>query len=178
MAKRELTAFSYAILALVGRGGAGPHDLARMMREGQAIWDAARSQYYAEPKRLEALGYLTSTKLPGQTTQRTHYTITEQGADALRAWLAEPAHFSRIQSEPVLKLLAADFVDDAVVVRSLSALREQLRAMGELLDRAEARAHEFPHRERYLHLIHRFARSIVAAHEDLVDRVERELGEE
>lgn len=176
MPKRELTPFSYAILALVGRGGAGPHDLARMMREGQAVWDAARSQYYAEPKRLERLGYLTSTKLPGQTTERTHYTLTARGTEALQAWLAEPARFSRIQSEPVVKLLAADFVDDAVIVHSIAALREQLRDISTLLEEAERRAHEFPHRERYLLLNHAFARAIVRAHADLVDSVERELG--
>ncbi|SRR6266545_2311107 len=176
MATHELTPFSYVILALVGRGGAGPHDLARMLREGQAVWESARSQCYAEPKRLERLGYLSSTKVPGQTTERTHYTLTERGVQALQAWLAEPARFSRIQSEPVVKLLAADFVDDAVLLQSLAALREQIEEMAALLERAEARRHQFPHRERYLRLSHAFARALLKAHEDLVDAAERELG--
>ena len=55
------------ILALVGEGGAGPHDVVRMMRQGRIYWAAAESHYYAEPKRLEALGYLRSRKTPGQT---------------------------------------------------------------------------------------------------------------
>ena len=173
---KDLTPFSYAILALVGKGGAGPNDIARMMREGQMVWAAARSQYFAEPKRLERLGYLESTKQPGQTTERTHYTLTEAGARALVDWLGEPARFSRIQSEPVLKLLAADFVDDAVVVRSLGALREQLGEMWAQVDAVEARASELPHRERYLRLNVAFYRAILQAHEDLIDGVERELG--
>jgi PadR family transcriptional regulator, regulatory protein AphA len=172
----ELTPFSYCILALVGRGGAGPHDLARMMREGQGIWEAARSQYYAEPKRLERLGYLASAKQPGQTTERTHYTLTAKGAEALTRWLAAPTRYSRIQSEPAIHLLAADHVDDEVTVRSLAGMREQLAEVKEGLARAEARAHEFPHRERYLRINHTFMRAIVQAHEDLVDRVEEELG--
>src|SRR4051812_27963935 len=47
----RLTPFSYCVLALVGQGGAGPHDLARMMRQqGGLYWSAAESQWYAEPK--------------------------------------------------------------------------------------------------------------------------------
>jgi DNA-binding PadR family transcriptional regulator len=175
MSSNDLTPFSYAVLALVGKGGAGPHDIARMMREGQVIWAAARSQYYAEPKRLERLGYLESRKLPGQTTERTHYTLTRRGTGALRGWLAEPARFTRIQSEPVVKLLAADFVDDAVVLESLAALRGQIAEMAAQVAQAEARRGDFPHRERYLALNHAFARAILEAHEAWLDQVERVL---
>ena len=48
----KLTPFSYVILVLVGRGGAGPHDLRRMAEIGRVYWWAAPSQWYAEPKRL------------------------------------------------------------------------------------------------------------------------------
>ncbi len=67
MARPELTPFSYAVLALVGEGGAGPHDIVRMMRQGRMYWSAAESHYYAEPKRLEGLGYLVSRKEPGRS---------------------------------------------------------------------------------------------------------------
>ena len=44
----KLTPFSYAVLVLVGEGGAGAHDLVRMMREGQHVfWAASASQWYA-----------------------------------------------------------------------------------------------------------------------------------
>ena len=53
MGTASLTPFSYVILVLVGEGGAGPHDLVRMMRQGAwAYWTSSQSQYYAEPKRL------------------------------------------------------------------------------------------------------------------------------
>lgn len=172
----DLTPFSYAILCLVGRNGAGPHDLARMMREGQAIWASARSQYYAEPKRLERFGYLQADKQPGQTTERTHYTLTDKGTEALQRWLAEPTRYSRIQAEPVLHLLAADFVDDATTVESLKAMRAELAGISEQVETAAARASEFPHRERYLRLNHTFMRAILKAHEDLIARVEEQLG--
>ena len=85
------------ILALVGRKGAGPHDLVRMMRQGRIYWAAAESHYYAEPKRLEQLGYLRSRKEPGLTRARTHYDLTARGRVALREWIAEPAELPRIQ---------------------------------------------------------------------------------
>src|SRR5215471_7658727 len=100
MSSQSLTPFSYVVLVLVGRGGAGPHDLVRMARQGRIYADFAESQWYAEPKRLERLGYLESEKAPGRTRQRTHYTITERGVEAIREWMKEPARFSRIQLEP------------------------------------------------------------------------------
>ena len=45
----ELTLFSYEILGLVGREGAGPHDLRQMVRRGRMLDWAGESQYYAEP---------------------------------------------------------------------------------------------------------------------------------
>src|SRR5438034_9880278 len=84
----RLTPFSYCVLALVGQGGAGPHDLTRMMRQqGGLYWSAAQSQWYAEPKRLEELGYLRSRKEPGRTRERTHYMLTAAGRKALREWI-------------------------------------------------------------------------------------------
>lgn len=121
-----LSPFSYVILTLVGEGGAGPHDIVRMMRQGRVYWTAAESHDYAEPKRLERLGYLSSRKKPGKTRQRTHYMLTGKGRQALRRWIAEPAGLPRIQHEAIVKLLAADLADDAVVLRSLGAMREDI----------------------------------------------------
>src|ERR671937_452502 len=58
----ELTLFSYEILGLVGRGGAGAHDLLRMAQRGRILAWAGESQYYVEPKRLAELGYLEARK--------------------------------------------------------------------------------------------------------------------
>src|SRR5437773_8890774 len=101
MSNPELTPFSYVVLTLVGRGGAGPHDLLRMARQGRVYWTAADSQWYAEPKRLATLGYLHAEKGPGRTRDRTHYTLTDTGRAALVEWAAEPARFPRIQHEAV-----------------------------------------------------------------------------
>jgi DNA-binding PadR family transcriptional regulator len=175
LSRSDLNPFSYVVLALVGRGGAGPHDLVRMMRSGRVYWAAAESHYYAEPKRLERLGYLRSEKRPGRTRERTHYHLTEQGEQALTAWLAEPAPFPRIQHEAVVRVLAADLVDDAVVARSIEGLRTEIAELAARLDAAEETAKTLPHRERYLKLVHSLGRRLLRVHEEWADEVEREL---
>ena len=78
MSSDELSLFSYEILGLVGRDGAGAHDLLRMARRGRILDWAGESQYYTEPKRLAGLGYLEAHSEPGRTRARTVYTLTER----------------------------------------------------------------------------------------------------
>jgi DNA-binding PadR family transcriptional regulator len=176
MSRTELTPFSYAILVLVGRGGAGAHDLVRMARQGRIYAAAAESQYYAEPKRLERLGYLSSRREAGRTHERTHYSLTDQGLEALRAWARGPVRFPRVLHEGVVRLLAADLVGEEPVRESIAGLRDELDELDGLLDRAEETAAALPHREKYLRINHRLARRLVAAHREWIADVERELG--
>jgi PadR family transcriptional regulator AphA len=173
--RSPLTSFSYVILALVGRGGAGPHDIVRMMREGAIFWTTSESHFYAEPKRLAELGFLQAHKEPGQTRPRTHYELTDKGRQALREWLARPAAMPRIQHEGIVKLLAADFSDDATIRASLSSLRSQLERAYQNLEQMERRAPTMPHRARYLRLIDDYGRRWLDAQRDWLDTVEREL---
>ncbi len=124
----RLSPFSYVVLVLVGRGGAGPHDLRRMAEIGRVYWDAAPSQWYAEPKRLADHGYLEARKGPGRTRERTHYTLTERGREALAEWVRTPATLPRMQNEPVVRLLAADLVPPEAVLEGLEAMRADLDA--------------------------------------------------
>ena len=176
MSPYSLTPLSYVVLTLVGRGGAGPHDLVRMARTGRVYWDAAESQWYAEPKRLERLGLLAAHKEPGRTRPRTHYTLTDEGREALAAWMEEPARFPRIQSEPVVRLLAADLVGEDAALASLLSLREEIAAISAQLDAAEAAAPSVPSRTEYLLLNHHLSRRILQAHAEWLDEVERKLG--
>jgi PadR family transcriptional regulator, regulatory protein AphA len=171
-----LTPFSYTVLVLVGRRGAGAHDLVGMARQGRIYWNAAESQWYAEPKRLARLGLLAATREPGKTRERTRYELTDAGVEALRRWMEERAAFPRMQLEPVVRLLAADLVGDEAVLESLRGLRDDLADLHARLDLAEAAAEALPHRRAYLLLNHRLARAIVRAHEAWLDDVERELG--
>jgi PadR family transcriptional regulator, regulatory protein AphA len=173
MASDELSLFSYEILGLVGRGGAGPHDLRGMVRRGRILDWAGESQYYVEPKRLARLGYLEATKEPGRTRERTVYRLTEKGLDALCAYAATPARFTPLKSEPLLRLLIADLVGERLTREGLTALREDVDDLLARLDEAEA----LPHRRTYLLLVTGFLRRLLELHLELVDDVERELGE-
>src|SRR5690349_5902273 len=177
MAAADLTPFSYTVLTLVGRDGAGPHDLVRMARQGRVYWTAADSQWYSEPKRLAKLGFLRAEKRPGRTRERTHYTLTEPGRAALLEWAAEPARFPRIQHEAVTRLLLGDMVPDAVLVAGLQSMRTEIAEIAAQLAAADAAAAEVPHRTRYLRLNHALARRILDAHSTWIDQVERELGD-
>jgi PadR family transcriptional regulator AphA len=177
MSRSELTPFSYVVLILVGEGGAGPHDLTRMMRTGRRIyWTAAPSHFYAEPKRLAELGYVRAHKEPGQTRERTVYELTAKGRKALADWLAEPSGFIRIQNEPAVRLLGADLArSQADVLRSLTAVRREIEELESGLDESEPIAKTLPHRERYLALNASLSRRILGAFSDWLDEVEREL---
>src|SRR5215468_8963130 len=98
--KSELSLFSFEILGLVGQGGAGAHDLLRMARHGRILDWAGESQYYVEPKRLAKLGYLQARKEPGKTRERTVYTLTDKGREALAEWARTPVAFTPLKSEP------------------------------------------------------------------------------
>jgi DNA-binding PadR family transcriptional regulator len=175
MSNAKLTPFSYVILALVGRGGAGPHDIVRMMREGAIFWTTSESHYYAEPKRLAGLGYLSARTEPGRTRARTHYELTDTGRRALTEWLAQPAAMPRVQHEGIVKLLAADFADGATIRASLAGWRAGLEEAYERLDVMERRAAEVPHRTRYLELINDFGRRSLDAQREWLDVVEDTL---
>ena len=176
MSRSELTPFSYVVLTLVGEGGAGPHDIVRMMRRGRIYWTAAESHYYAEPKRLARLGYLVAKTEPGRTRERTHYELTEKGRAAIRRWLSVPAALPRTQNEAVVKLLAADLAGEEAALESLVRLREDVARAAAELDVADAVAQTLPQRQRYLRLVHGLGRRLLAAHLDWLDEVEAELG--
>jgi DNA-binding PadR family transcriptional regulator len=175
---RDLTTLSYVVLALVGRGGAAPHDLVRMARGGQRLYYAgAASKIYEQPKRLERLGYLRSEKRPGKTRERTYYTLTAKGLSALREWLGEPSPFPRIQNPAVARVLASDLAEDErVVVQSLRSLRQEIAELSEGIDDDERRAPSIAHRERQLRLVRSLGRRLLQVHLEWIDEVERELG--
>jgi DNA-binding PadR family transcriptional regulator len=173
----QLNDLSYVVLTLIGRNGAGAHDLVQMARRGQRLyWAGAESKMYAEPKRLERLGYLQSRRERGKTRERTYYTLTENGLDALDQWLARPSPFPRIQSEAAVRVQASDLATDIRrVAASITAMRAEIEEQSRLLDETERREVLFPHRRVQLKLLRSLGRRLLAAHLDWIEEVEREL---
>src|SRR5919204_202561 len=175
MSSNELSLFSYEILGLVGRGGVGAHDLLRMARRGRILDWAGESQYYVEPKRLAHLGYLVARKEPGKTRERTVYTLTDKGLDALREYARTPVKVTPVKSDPLLRLLICDLVGEEVTRASMATLRDDIADLRERLDDSERTARAYPHRAKYLLLAVDFLRRLLDLHEQLVDEVEREF---
>jgi DNA-binding PadR family transcriptional regulator len=175
MSRAELSLFSYEVLGLVGRGGAGAHDLLRMARRGRMLDWAGESQYYVEPKRLARLGYLDARKEPGRTRERTVYTLTDKGLEALREYAKTPATFTPLKSDPLLRLLLADLVGEEATRDALVALRADVDDLLARLDDAEVSAKLLPHRSKYLLMVIEFLRRYLELHLELVDEVERDF---
>lgn len=177
MSSSDLTNVSYVTLALIGEGGASPHDLVDMNRRGGDIYYAvAPSRLYAEPKRLEQLGYVTSAKRPGKTRERTFYTLTDKGLAALREWSLQPPAPVRIQNEAIVKLISGDIVgDDEALAKTLLELRSELDAQEAKLEQARAGFDRLPHRMPYLMLTYNLGMRLVRTQREWLDDVEREL---
>jgi PadR family transcriptional regulator, regulatory protein AphA len=176
ISRESLNPLSFVVLALVGDGGAGAHDLVQMMRQGGPVyWGGAPSRLYSEPKRLAKLGYLSASVAPGQTNPRTVYRLTAAGRGVLREWLAAPARFPRIKNEAHLRLLAGDLLTDEQIVDSFRGMLPELDALETVVAEMYAQADEVPHRTRYLRLSHAYARKLVALHREWSTAVEREL---
>jgi DNA-binding PadR family transcriptional regulator len=171
----DLSLFSYEILGLVGRGGAGAHDLLRLARRGRILDWAGESQYYAEPKRLTKLGYLEARREPGKTRERTVYTLTDMGLEALSAYAETPVRLTPLKSDPLLRLLLCDLVGEPVTRASMLTLRDDLADLEERLTASEETAAALPHRSKYLLLVIDFLRAYLELHEQLVDRIERDF---
>jgi DNA-binding PadR family transcriptional regulator len=176
MTNPELTLFSYEILGLVGREGAGPHDLRRMTRAGRLLAWAGESQYYVEPKRLARLGYLDAHKEPGKTRERTVYTLTEKGRQALSEYAATPVSVLPIKSDALLRLLVCDLVGEDVTRESLATLRTDVADLRERIADARAAATQLPHRARYLLIVTDFLERFLDLHDQLVRDADRQLG--
>ena len=173
--KDGLTLFSYEILGLVGGGGAAAHDLLRMARRGRILAWAGESQYYVEPKRLAALGYLSARKEPGRTRERTVYSLTDKGLRALQEHARTPATIVPFKSDALLRLLICDLVGEPVTRASIEALRNEIADLRRRIDDTDASARELPHRSTYLMMTNDFLRGLIDLHAELIERVEREL---
>jgi DNA-binding PadR family transcriptional regulator len=173
-----LTPFSAEVLALVGNGGASAHDLRRMAERGRVFQWAGESQYYTEPKRLAALGYLEPRTEPGKTRPRTVYTLTARGRAALEAWVRSPARFPSLRHEALVRVLAADVVGEEAVREGIAALDAQLVELDVAVEQARADADRLPHRRKYLLMGYRLARGWLDLNRGWLHDIRRELAAE
>jgi hypothetical protein len=80
-----------------------------------------------------------------------------------------------VQNEFIVKLLAADFADDATIATGLAGVRAGIERAYRDLDEMERRALRIPHRTRYLRMIDDYARRTLDAQREWLDAVQEEL---
>lgn len=96
----------FAILQLFSRMPASGYDLKERFQSSLGRgWHAYDTQIYRELKRLEAGGYTTGEVVKGRSgPQRTLYTITPRGLQALQVWLSTPLDFTKMKDEFLLRV--------------------------------------------------------------------------
>jgi len=107
----KLSPTSYALLGLLARAPQSAYELNAVMQRSliRAFWPRAESHVYSEPKKLLAHGLVSQRREQVNGRKRTVYTITDQGREALRAWMKDDANVDlRSQAEFMLKLILAD----------------------------------------------------------------------
>ena len=106
---KELTTTSYAILGLLAIGDWSTYELAQQMQRSlRNFWPRAERRIYDEPKLLVAHGLAKARTGYTGRRPRTVYSITPEGRDALRAWLARPGAGPSLEFEALLKVFLAD----------------------------------------------------------------------
>lgn len=104
----KLTTTSYAVLAQVAVRPWSAYELAQQrVRYFRYTWPAAESAIYREVKRLAAMGLIVGKKEYTGKRARTIYSITDQGREVLRQWLATPVAPFSMDFEAILRVFVA-----------------------------------------------------------------------
>jgi DNA-binding PadR family transcriptional regulator len=120
---------------------------------------------------------VTSEKQPAKTRNRTVYRLTDQGRNALREHLRQPAGWPRIQHDAAQRLFAGDMLSDEEIRKSLKQLRADVEEMRSVVATNISRIPQLPERrQRYARLLQDLGRRLVEAHAEWLETIEAELG--
>lgn len=150
MSDASLGPSAYIVLGVLAQcGPSTSYDLKRHV-DGSVgyFWSFPRSQLYAEPQRLAALGLLTEQQEEGGRRRRT-YSLTPAGRTALAEWLQTPAGEVELRDPGLLKLFfvaqgppgtrQALAAEQLALHRARLQVYEQLTAQLESADALEVR---------------------------------------
>lgn len=145
MRKRNGT--SYAILGLLALREWTTYELAKQVQRSLTwFWPRAERKLYDEPKRLVEEGLAVAQREQTGRRGRTVYRITDEGRDALAAWLGEAPAPRSSEFEGMMKVF---FADAGSKEQLLATLRHIADDAGQRLSTLAAMAAEpgaFPHR--------------------------------
>jgi PadR family transcriptional regulator AphA len=124
VSRTTLTTTSFSILGLLAVQPWSTYELTRQMdRSLGRIWPRAQSKLYEEPKKLVHHGLAEARSDRVGLRQRTVYTITPAGRQALAAWLASPGAGPVLEFEQLLKVWFSEHGTRADALASIAAAR-------------------------------------------------------
>lgn len=124
----RLPTTTFAILGLLTFGEMSGYDLGKLVNRSVGFfWSPAKSQIYAELRRLVALGYATEREVEQRDRpDKRLYRITEPGVQALRDWLERSEDEPESYKSPFLvKVFFGHLMDRRTFVRRMREYRGQ-----------------------------------------------------
>src|SRR5215469_13054665 len=127
----------YALLGLLSLRPMSGYDLRKQIEcTTTHFWKEDVAQIYPMLKQLEAEGLTTSTaEKQGGRPERRIYALTDQGWEALRAWITKPVAEQVKRNELLLKLFFANHVPVAVSVEHVQQYRATQQGFLDTLER-------------------------------------------
>ncbi|NMF86728.1 PadR family transcriptional regulator [Nodosilinea sp. P-1105] len=119
-------ALSHTILAVLSQQPYSGYDISKRFEEGvSCFWQASQQQIYRELSKMEGQGWVTYETVPqaGKPDKKI-YSITEAGTAELCRWYAEPSEPTPIREDLLVKVLAAPYVPDGLLVQELHRRRQ------------------------------------------------------
>jgi DNA-binding PadR family transcriptional regulator len=127
-------AVTWAVLGLIALHPRSGYDIKRVVdRTIRHFWAASYGQIYPELKRLEESGWIAGEHVPNGGRARRVYRITDEGRQALQAWLVGRETRVELRDESLLRLFFCDTVPHDQAMGLLAARREGYRQMLEYL---------------------------------------------
>ncbi|SNT45283.1 PadR family transcriptional regulator [Rhodococcoides kyotonense] len=162
MARDDLNTTSYVILGLLVSRDWSAYEIAEHFAKGIGeLWPRADRQSYNAPKKLLDLGLVTSTNQAVGARNRTVYSITTEGRDALVSWLSTGSRPSALEFEGMIRVLVAEqgSIDD--LRNNLLTMRDQAASSRSLFGIhantiRETDGGTFPEREHLMALANNF----------------------
>ncbi len=140
-----------ALLGLISIKPASGYDLKQTIeRSIHFIWNATSPQIYSTLRKLRDDGLISTEDLPqkGKPDKQVH-SITQEGREALEAFVSEPIHSSVTRDEVLLRIFFGNLSDPEDMRRELQSYLERVREDRTYLEKVEARvcAHPGPNLE-------------------------------
>jgi PadR family transcriptional regulator, regulatory protein AphA len=122
------TATSFALLGLLGIQSWTAYELVvQSKRSLHYFWPRSEAHLYAELKRIVERGHADAEVVEGPKRQRTRYTITPLGREALDEWLSREPTPPTFEIEGLLRLFLGDQGTKEQLRAALEATAAQVR---------------------------------------------------